>query len=188
MLHKVHGIGTFMIPREDWHQETVHLKVLLIVPGVLGRIENGDLFDSSLIAGVADYSYLHHASLEIHRQEPSAKKLFNWYRNLKISGIIRERPREKYFPVIAELHKLGVSQIIVNRELDGIPSVFLIMNGFLKVWSTYSRRQDGGRSYSVTCSWTRGKIFSMSGRSFFLMMRRMNPDCPVNIVYTHWQG
>ena len=152
MLHKVHWIGTFMIPREDWHQETVHLNVLLIVPGVLGRIENGDLFDSSLIAGVADYSYLHHASLEIHRQEPSAKKLFNWYRNLKISGIIRERPREKYFPVIAELHKLGVSQIIVNRELDGIPSVFLIMNGFLKVWSTYSRRQDGGRSYSVTCS------------------------------------
>ena len=56
MLHKVHWIGTFMIPREDWHQETVHLKVLLIVPGVLGRIENGDLFDSSLIAGVADYS------------------------------------------------------------------------------------------------------------------------------------
>lgn len=124
MLHKVHWIGTFMIPREDWHQETVHLKVLLIVPGVLGRIENGDLFDSSLIAGVADYSYLHHASLEIHRQEPSAKKLFNWYRNLKISGIIRVRPREKYFPVIAELHKLGVSQITVTRELDGIPSVF----------------------------------------------------------------
>ena len=29
MLHKVHGIGTFVIPKEDWHQETVHLKVLL---------------------------------------------------------------------------------------------------------------------------------------------------------------
>ena len=74
MLHKVHWIGTFMIPREDWHQETVHLKVLLIVPGVLGRIENGDLFDSSLIAGVADYSYLHHASLEIHRQGTVCEK------------------------------------------------------------------------------------------------------------------
>lgn len=184
MLHKVHGIGTFVIPREDWHQETVHLKVLLIVPGFLGRIENEDLFDRSLIAGVADYSYLHHASLEIHRQEPSAKKLFSWYRNLKISGIIWERPWEKYFPTIAELHKLGVPQVTVNRELDGIPSVFFdyerVLESVVNVFSATGRRK------IIFCDMqlnTRENIFNERQKFFSDLMHRVNPDCPENIVY-----
>ena len=152
MLHKVHGIGTFVIPKEDWHQETVHLKVLLIVPGFLGRIENEDLFDRSLIAGVADYSYLHHSSLEIHRQEPSAKKLLAGTATSRSAELSGNVPGRNIFQPSQSCINWACLRLQSTVNWMASRPFFLIMNGFLKVWSTYSLRQGEGRSYSVTCS------------------------------------
>ncbi len=185
MLNKVQGLGTFVIQREEWPEDAVHnFKILLIVPGFQGKAEDEDLFDRSLIAGVADYSYLHRASLEIHRQEPSAKKLFGWYRNLKISGIIWERPTGTYFPTIIELNKLGVPQVTINREIEGIPSVFfdykLVLERVVDVFRAT------GRKKLVFCdmrSRFQADVFAERQHFFAGLMRGKYPDCAENIVY-----
>lgn len=185
LLHKMHGIGTFVIPREERHQETVHkFKILLIVPGFQGNIQQEDLFDRSLIAGVADYSYLNHASLEIHRQEPSVGKLSGWFRNLRVSGIIWERPWEKYFPTILALHKLGVPQVTINRELDGIPSVFFDYKRVLR--NVIHLFHATGREKIVFCDMmldTRDNIFRERQAYFADLMLQTVPGSSGSLVY-----
>lgn len=125
LLYKRHGLGTFVVAPENRSTKHIALnKILLMLPNYEGHLADMGVYDRKLFSGVADYAFLNNAVLEVRGISDGTMKLLDQYRNLKFDGIIWERPEAEYFPIIEELHRYGVPQVTISRQLSGIPALF----------------------------------------------------------------
>ncbi len=125
LLYKRHGLGTFVVPPAERSSERITLnKILTIIPNYSGEVAQLGWYDRSLVSGIADFSFHQGGQPELRGYGDSASRLLDQFRNLKFDGIIWERPTLEYYPVIEELHRFGVPQVTISRQLEDVPSLF----------------------------------------------------------------
>jgi DNA-binding LacI/PurR family transcriptional regulator len=119
ILRKVHGRGTFVIPPVERSPELLKMtNILLIMPEKVI-----DIYDRKLVSGVADYAHFHQCKFEVRDSNFSLSQLQAQYKNLKFDGIIWERPKAKFNPIIEALRNDGIPQVTISRQISGVPSV-----------------------------------------------------------------
>ena len=125
-LKKLQGKGTFITPselRQNFNRKPISkLKILV----VLDRSEKlGSISDyyQDFIGGIAYGASLKGHNLVYYSPTPEFDTLFKIYEEEGCAGIIWLRAISPLQTLVRKLDRLGVSQVLINRRMDGISSV-----------------------------------------------------------------
>lgn len=126
MLRRVHGVGTFVVPASERARLARKLaRIRVIAPYTKPVIADMDIFDRNVILGVDAFARLHNCILEVaSAEEQPERKLLADYHNFLIDGVIWIRANEDELRRATVLRDNHIPQILISRDLPGIPSVY----------------------------------------------------------------
>jgi DNA-binding LacI/PurR family transcriptional regulator len=129
VLERVQGRGTFIVPTNQRSIPALSpvssKQIIAALHGynvTFGRQE----YDRALAGGIQEGCYEKKFTYTgfVENTEINPEEIAEKYRRGTLGGIIWERPAESIYPVIEAIHNKKVPQVMINRCLPGIPSIF----------------------------------------------------------------
>lgn len=127
LIARIPGKGTFVLDAGKISAEkragAERKKILLLFPEYNGDPGESPLFDRELMLSVMDEAYLHSWRMIPGDQRHDAEQLLERFWNGEFGAIIWDRLLPEKRDLVSVLRDQGVPQVLVNRKMEGIPSV-----------------------------------------------------------------
>lgn len=125
LIARIPGKGTFVLDAEKFPKEAETRKkdILLLFPEYPGTPGKSTLFDRELMLSVMEEAYLRGYTMVPGDQKRDAENLLKRFKQGEFSGIIWDRLMPEMRDLVAILRDNGVPQSLINRKIEGIPSI-----------------------------------------------------------------
>ena len=125
LIARIPGKGTFVLDSAASPQKYQPGKktILLLFPEYSGMPGKSPLFDRELMLSVMNEAYLRGYKMIPGDQKRDAAHLLERFQKGEISGIIWDRLLPEKRDLVTVLRDNGVPQVLVNRKIEGIPSI-----------------------------------------------------------------
>ncbi len=124
LIARIPGKGTFVLDAAGRDRTaTGEKKLLLLFPEYDGEPGRSPLFDRELMLSVMNEAYLRGYKMIPGDQRRDAENLLERFQNGEFCGVIWDRLLPGKRDLVTVLRDHGVPQILVNRRIEGIPSV-----------------------------------------------------------------
>ena len=126
LIARIPGKGTFVLDpasRTQPEKKSGSKTILLLFPEYSGTPAGSPLFDRELLCSVLDEGYLHGWSMVPGDQKKDCEHLLERWRSGEFSAVIWDRILPEKRDLAAVLRDNGVPQVLINRKIEGIPSI-----------------------------------------------------------------
>ncbi len=125
LIARIPGKGTFVLDAASRSKPKTAGTgtILLLFPEYCGTPGDSPLFDRELMLSVMNEAYLRGSKMIPGNQKHDAEHLLERFQRGEISGIIWDRLLPEKRDLAAVLRDNGVPQALVNRKMEGIPSI-----------------------------------------------------------------
>lgn len=125
LIVRLRSKGTFVCePGEEQSQSVDKPRIALIIQEYKGSLAEEHIFNRDLIFGAVKQGYEDGFEIELYNTGKVLPHLTELCRNRRFAGVIWDRPNREHHPTIWELKSEGVPLVLINRQLDGLPSVY----------------------------------------------------------------
>ncbi len=125
LIARIPGKGTFVLDSSAFsrRKENGTKTILLLFPEYCGTPGESPLFDRELMLSVMNEAYLRGYKMIPGDQKHDTEDLLKRFQKGEISGIIWDRLLPEKRDLATVLHENGVPQVLVNRKIEGAPSI-----------------------------------------------------------------
>ena len=125
-LRRVHGVGTFIIPKAERNKLVRKVaKIRIVVPFLGSSVANMDIFDRNIVLGIDIFACLHNYEIELALEsKQTVQKIFDDYHNFLIDGVIWLRAGSKTLEMIRQIQAHYIPQTVIARDIPHVPGVF----------------------------------------------------------------
>lgn len=123
LVLRIPGRGTFVQDLSERQALRPKRRILILIPDYSGDVANDKIFNRDFVLGAVKAAYPAWIEIEVRRNGADTRELPQQFRDGALLGVIWDRPQHEDFDTIEELHREGVPQVSLNRDLPGVPTI-----------------------------------------------------------------